>query len=375
MSPSVVTFEVPQVVEEALHAAARARLPAEMLGGPGLTAAVVDRSRRYTSDRDRLATPGKGQRGGLADLAARALFFTVADAAKVHVPLRELTDGSLPAPAGFLGGDELRVLDVGAGCGAMTLGLLTFLAGREARSRVRVSMIDQDGAALEIAAAAVAEVAAALAIEATVDTRVTDVGESLPRGAWELVLAGSVLNELAAPADASLAAALVGALAPGGVAIIVEPALRATTRALHQVRDRLITAGTAAVLAPCTRRGAPCPALADPDDWCHDHRPFTLPPRARQIAHVTGLRDGDLKLTYLALAGPGDAPPAPDTWRVVTDPHASKGKRELTLCGAPGWVPIRLLNRHRGPGTRALERARRGDVLSVDDEALDALRV
>lgn len=369
-------FEVPPLVEEALHAAARARLPAELLGGPALTGAVVDRSRRYTSEREKLASPGKGARAGMADLAARALFFTVADAAKLHVPLRELTDGALPAPAGFLAtGRELRVLDAGAGCGAMTLGLLTFLAARAERPRLSVSLVDQDRAALEIAAAACADVTRALGIEATFEVRVADVNEPLPRGPWELAVAGSVLNELAPPADAHAAAALVGALAPGGVAIIVEPALRATTRALHHVRDRLIADGTAAVLGPCTRRGAPCPALADPDDWCHDHRPFTLPPRARQVAHVTGLRDGDLKLAYLALARPADAPPAPGTWRVVTDPHASKGKRELTLCGAPGWVPIRLLNRHRGAANRALERARRGDVLAVEPDALAALKV
>jgi ribosomal protein RSM22 (predicted rRNA methylase) len=246
---------------------------------------------------------------------------------------------------------------------------------RPAPPRLRVTLVDHDRAALEIAAAACADVARALGLDAAFDVHVADVTAPLPRGGCDLTIAGSVLNELEPPAAAAVAAALVAALTPGGVALVIEPALRATTRALHVVRDRLIAAGTAAVLGPCTRRDAPCPALADPDDWCHDHRPFTLPPRARQLAHVTGLRDGDLKLAYLALARPGDAPPAPGTWRVVTDPHASKGKRELTLCGAPGWVPIRLLNRHRSVENRPHERARRGDVLAVEPDALAPLKV
>ncbi len=348
-----------RIVEEALRAAAARRLPAEALGGATLTAAVVERSRRYTSDRARLAAPA-----GAADLAARALFFTIADASKVHLPLAELHGGALPAPTGFLAGPALAVLDVGAGCGAMTLGLLTYLAGAGLRPRITATLVDRDGAALAIAADAIAAVAAGLGLTAIVTTRTADVATLTARD-QDLVLAGSVLNELADHgARTTLAARLVAMLAPTGVAIVVEPALRETTRALHAVRDALIAAGTAMVLAPCTRRDAPCPALADERDWCHDHRPAVLPPRARQLATVTGLRDGDLKLAYLALAHPGAAP-ASRAYRVVADPQALKGKHELLLCGAPGWVPIRLLRRHRADGNRALERAHRGDLLTI----------
>ncbi len=357
------TFEVAAIVEDALLAAARRRLPAEVLGGAALTAAVVDRSRRYTSERERLAAPG-GERASIADLAARALFFTVADAAKLHLPLAELASGALPAPPGFLAGPEVRVLDVGAGCGAMTLGLCTFLARSAARPRLVVTLVDRDGDALAIAADAIGAVARALGLEVAVTVRAGDVNAALPAGPYDLVVAGSVLNELAAPT--TVTEAMIAALAPAGVAIIVEPALRTTTRALHAVRDALVTAGCAAVLAPCSRRAAPCPALADDRDWCHDHRPLTLPPRARQLAHVTGLRDGDLKLAYLTLCRPAAAPPPSQAWRVVSDPHASKGKLELTLCGAPGWVPARLLKRNRSAANRAVERARRGDLLVIE---------
>ncbi len=361
-------FEVAAVVEDALWAAARERLPAELLGGPALTAAVIDRSRRYTSERERLAAAG-GERATAADLAARALFFTVADAAKLHLPLRELAGAGdaapvLPAPAGFLTGDVLRVLDVGAGCGAMTLGLCTFLAARPAAPRLAVTLLDRDREALALAERAVTAVARALGLAVAVEVRAVDVTAPLPRGGFDLVVAGSVLNELTAPAP--VAAAMIEVLAPAGVLIVVEPALRVTTRALHTARDALIAGGHAAVLAPCTRRAAPCPALAAATDWCHDHRPLRLPPRARQLAQITGLRDGDMKLAYLALCRPAAAPAAPAALRVVDDPHATKGKLELTLCGAAGWIPARLLKRHRSATNRGLERAHRGDVLVVE---------
>jgi SAM-dependent methyltransferase len=359
-----VTWTVPVAIEEALWDAGRRRLPTELVGGPGLTAAVVDRSRRYTSEREQLAEPGGG-RATLADLAARALFFTIADAAKVHLPLGELAGGTAPAPAGFLDGDELRVVDVGAGGGAMTIGLCTWLATRERRPRVRATLVDHDAVALAIAQDALTAVARALDIELAVETRDLDVATVTDTfgGSHDLVLAGSVLNELAD--SLALVHAMLASLAPTGVLVVIEPALRSTSRALHRVRDALLDRGAAAVLAPCTRRSAPCPALIDERDWCHEHRPLQLPPRTRQLAHVTGLRDGDMKLAYLSLCRAEAAPAPLDGWRVVSDPHASKGKLEMTLCGAPGWVPVRLLKRHRSLDNRALERAHRGDVLAI----------
>jgi len=361
------TFEVPVLVEEALHAAARRQLPAALCGGAALTAAVVDRSRRYTSEREKLAAPGGGAKGSQADLAARALFFSIADAAKVHLPLGELAGGALPGPAGFGERDELRVLDLGAGCGAMTIGLCTWLAGR-GKGRVRATLVDHDADALAIAKDAIEIVARELGVDVVASFVPSEVERSetgsKDAGRYDLVLAGSVINELADPLP--LVRHMVRALAPGGVAIVIEPALRETSRALHHVRDALVAEGAAAVLAPCTRKTAPCPALLDERDWCHEHRPLQLPPRTRQLAHVTGLRDGDMKLAYLTLCRPADAPPPPPAWRVVSDPHASKGKLELTLCGAPGWVPARLLKRHRSAANRPLERAHRGDVLTFD---------
>jgi len=351
-------IEVPTIVEEALWAAARRRLDAKLLGGPALTTAVIDRSRRYTSERERLATPPSGR--AASDLAARALFFTIADASKLHLPLAELV---VRGPAGLLDGD-LTVLDLGAGCGAMTLGLLTFLAARQLPGAVTVTLVDRDADALAIAADAIAAVAAHGKRRCTITTRTDDVLAPQPRGAFDLVLAGSVLNEL--DDGVPVVERMMDALAPRGVAIIVEPALRVTTRNLHAVRDAMIARGGATVVAPCTRRDAPCPALADDNDWCHDHRPVTLPPHTRQLANVTGLRDGELKLSFLALVHPAAAPAADAAWRVVDDPHGTKGKIELTACGAPGWVPVRLLRRHRSNGTRAIERAHRGDLLTID---------
>ena len=80
-------------LEEAVYGAARAALGDAPLATPALIRAIVDRSARYTSDRGRLAAPADK----VGDLAARAAFFTIADAMKIAIPLAELR-AATPCP-------------------------------------------------------------------------------------------------------------------------------------------------------------------------------------------------------------------------------------------------------------------------------------
>ncbi|HEY6033373.1 MAG TPA: small ribosomal subunit Rsm22 family protein, partial [Kofleriaceae bacterium] len=338
---------VPLELEQAVLAAAHDVLGAAPLSAAALHRAVVDRSERYTSERDRLARPA--DRAG--DLAARAAFFTIADAIKIQIPLAELRSrNALPAAS------PLRVVDVGAGCGALGLGLAA------AGLAFRYHALDRDDQALAIAAKAMRAFAPACEV-ATTGCDVTK--QALP--AADLIVIGTLLNELPADKRLPLVERALAAIADDGGVIILEPALRDTTRALHELRDALLARGAAHVFAPCTRRGAPCPALADPDDWCHEDRLVKLPPHTAELARVTHLRDGNLKFSYLVLR----KQPAPlveaggAAWRVVSAPHAPKGKLELLGCSDAGRVPIRLLKRHRNDQTKSLERARRGNVLVI----------
>jgi ribosomal protein RSM22 (predicted rRNA methylase) len=341
-------YVVPELVEAALRDAAGRELGVGRIGGPALTRAVIDRSRRYTSERDKLALPVDPD----GDLAARACFFTVADCAKPIIALAELAStGALPAT------DPLRVVDLGAGCGAMSLGLVLHVVGR----KVELVMIDHDARALAIGKRAVEQVAAdRVAVRAVTADVATAV---VPR--CDVVLIGSLLNELGADVARAVAARAVAAIRDDGAVIIVEPALRETARALHALRDQLIAEG-AHMFAPCGHDAVPCPMLADERDWCHEERPVTLPPRTRQLANATGLRDGAMKFSYLTMRrAPGSV--APGALRVVGHPRAQKGKHELHVCGADrGYTQLRLLTRHKSDTNRDFLRAERGDLLAIE---------
>ncbi len=149
-------------------------------------------------------------------------------------------------------------------------------------------------------------------------------------------------------------------LAPNGVLILIEPALRETSRELLAVRDEVLAAGLH-VVAPCFWTG-PCPALALERDWCHDAAPVPSKPR--------------VDFSYLVLRAE-PVPPAPTLHRVVSDPMREKGRLRLFVCGPQGRHPLIRLTRFRAPQNAALDRATRGAALSIagTEQASDGVRI
>jgi ribosomal protein RSM22 (predicted rRNA methylase) len=187
-------------------------------------------------------------------------------------------------------------------------------------------------------------------------------------GTFDLLVAAHLLNELfldRAPAErVALRAqrAVTWAerfLAPNGRLILIEPALRETSRDLLAVRDRLL-AGGLHVVAPCFWTG-PCPALARERDWCHDAAPVPSRPR--------------VDFSYLVLRREPVAPRP--LHRIVSDPLPEKGRLRLFICGPDGRHPLMRLSRHRSPNNEPLDHAARGDAVSIQDATTgdDGLRV
>jgi len=232
----------------------------------------------------------------------------------------------------------------------MSLGLLTMIPD------VELTAIDRDAAALAIAASAVKR------FTPSITTRVGDVTKAaIPP--CDLVVMGTVLNELDEAAALAVVERALAAISDDGAVIVIEPALRTTSRALHVIRDALIAQGHT-IFAPCTRRIAPCPMLANPDDWCHEDRALKLPPRTAELARLTHLRDGGMKFSYLVVRRqPLGLVDDPDAWRLVSAARVAKGKHEITGCNDLGHRTLRLLKRNRTADNKALERADRGEIV------------
>lgn len=253
-------------------------------------------------------------------------------------------------PGGGGAAEISTVLDLGSGTGA---------AGETVRARfgaqIRLTSVDR-----------VARTADVLPGDVTDVARLTR--EVLGGRRFDLVVAAHVLNEVeperqSADRPHRLARLVQGwcdaLLAPGGTMIVLEPALRETSRALSGVRDLLIAGEGIRVVAPCFYRG-PCPALARDRDWCHD--------AAERV-----------DFSYLVLRQVSDAavPSDPELLRIVSDPMPEKGRLRVFGCGPTGRHALVRLDRHESPANAALEGLRRGDVARVrgTTPAADGLRV
>ena len=244
----------------------------------------------------------------------------------------------------FPQGQPRRVLDLGAGTGA---------AGRAVRGCF--------GEDVELVAVDRVPGPGILVADLLRGVRPAGVG-----GCFDLIVSAHLLNELDLDLDGR--ARLVAGwcrdlLEPDGMCIVIEPALRETSRALLGVRDRLLVAGLG-VAAPCFCQTA-CPALQRDRDWCHDSAGVLVAGRSR------------VDFSYLVLrrsvAGPAD----PARYRVVSDPIKDKGRLRFFVCGVQGRFELMRLNRERSAANQALDHARRGDIVVLPNAPLqaDSIRV
>ncbi len=316
-------------------------------------------SRVYTRERGQLGQLDK------SSLLARAGFFFARDLIKPFGPLDELRDaGVWPA------GEELRVLDLGAGMGATSFGLARWLRVRgQAVKQLTVTALEQDASALR------GFTAFQRALHGLddftplqLDARAEDLRALRGERGFQLVLFGFVLNELF-PDDpervarrAQLVRDAFELLSDDGALIILEPALKETTRELMQLRDAL---ADLPIIAPCLHQRG-CPMLASERDWCHQELPYALPPALADVARAASLRWEGLRYASLVLSRKEVARGA--VWRVVSDRLESKGKLELYGCGRGEYVRFTQLNRKASAANAAFTTARRGDILRIEGD-------
>jgi SAM-dependent methyltransferase len=327
-------------------------------------------------------------------LEARLGFSLVRDLPKVTTAVRELCDAGLLRVRGA----PLRVLDLGAGLGASTFGLVRALAIAGESGTVDAVLVDDNQRALALAADVARVIGKKIDIQLHVRTAVGNAASHTSPERFDVILLGQMVSELdcalAPDARASRHAAWIARLLQDclegdGFLLIVEPALRERTRHLHAVRDALMGEPgepSVTLFAPCLQRQA-CPMLANPHDWCHEDLPVNLPDPLIPVARAAGLRFEGLTYSYLVLRRDGVTlrgrlgSRAPGLARVVSAPLVTKVKREWFLCGdamtngelTSAKTKAMRLDRERAPHNVAWDDARRGDILAFDP-ALDSER-
>jgi hypothetical protein len=333
-----------------------------------LAKAVARLSDLYTSGRDALAR----EQADAAHLAAKREYFLASDAPKVALALDECAARS-EAFARLVALETVRVTDLGAGVGATSTGFLAWLAGaRAARGiatpvRVELHAVELGEPAARAYEASVKAAAAAAGMTVALKIEARDFRKFTPPPS-DLILCQTALNELlVGPEHARETVQMVSGWSRAAPLLVIEPALKATTRALMALRDALLALGGAHVVAPCLHQ-KPCPMRAREGDWCHEARVVEPTARVAAIDAIVGRRDGRALYALLATA-PGPAPSVhpPNAVRVVTGTLGSRGKTERLVCRGDGELRLmRLLDRETRDGNRLFLDCDQGAVVRIE---------
>jgi len=334
-----------------------------------LAADVVRLSQLLTRDRESLPSAylkDKGLR------KAYEAYFLPANIAKIHAPLSELSRH----PAGLLSRERLRILDIGSGPGTSILGMLSFFAKRDTKPFLEFTALDQVAENLNVTEALFASHRDTVQGKASLKTLTSDISKIVLQREvnYDIIILSNVLNELFQNNDdriskriTLLQAIISGSLAPEGSCIIIEPALRETSRDMLQVRDGLLVDGLS-IYAPCLHAGA-CPACANPRDWCHEDIPWDPPGLIKEVDRIIGLRKDSLKFSYLVIRK--DAHSLADcyrgsSYRVVSEPLVSKGKQEYFLCNGRERKLATRQDKNTSEENRLFNDLKRGDIVEFD---------
>ena len=360
-----------------------------------LAAKVARLSNLLTREREALPLPYLKDKG-LRE--AYILYYLPANMYKIHVPLRELS----LHPAGIFRKDKLRILDLGSGPGTAILGVMDFFSSQGEKpflEFIAVDPIEENLKDAEMLFRSFKEDNSLHASLTTLKSRIEKT-KSLPEGPFDIIILSNVLSEVFHPEGHPekiplippfskgemrfpplekggrgdlkpdfrmnlLMSLLKRSLAEDGSCIIIEPALRATSRELLEVRDGLLSEGLH-IYSPCLMND-PCPALINPKDWCHEDIPWEPPATIREIDKLTGLRKDSLKFSWLIIRKDtlslsnifGNNP-----FRVVSEPLISKGKIEYYLCGTGGRRLAVRLDKDKSKLNEPFSRLKRGNIVS-----------
>lgn len=334
-----------------------------------LAQAVADLSWVFTKERSQLTQTYLDDR--LLGVAYLQYFLPV-NLAKIQVLLEEM-----PEPEA---GKCISVLDLGSGPGTGALAALDWWHQRELPYALSVTAVDGSAAALRQAkqlwdrycqAAGIGE-ADLRTYEGDLEQRawLEQVGQN---GPFDLVILANCLNEIDVDVKdpigrrTELVTEALSLLAPHGTMMIMEPALRDTSRALHQVRDRLLQEQRCTVYSPCLHEQN-CPALVKPDDWCHEERMWEPPVIIREIDDQVGLIKDALKFSYLLLRKDGKAIASrrPDVYRVVSELRELKGEKRVWLCNEQGRQEVGRQDRLASPQNAAFDDWHRGAIVQIE---------
>lgn len=304
---------------------------------------------------------------------AYLLYYMTTNLLKLWPPLRELEQSKF-----FSNRNSVRHLDLGSGPGTGIWSLLLFLEDFGIECASEFTLSDSLRENLSAGEQFYRLLSKKLKNKPTGSYETWDMTKPgmIPtaisaKGSYDLITLMNVINELPESNDEVLIASLEELLAAKGALIVIEPSTRELSRRALRFRDRMVAKGMQ-VYAPCTHQ-LNCPALQDPDNWCHTEVPWERPPFIKTIDDQAGTLRLSLKFTYTTYlkqeinqrnlfmderqnsAG-----------RVVSQSFREKGRTRFVVCSEMGLKEHVLNKRDQNKGNGEAAKVERYDLVGMN---------
>lgn len=259
-----------------------------------------------------------------------------------------------------------RILDLGSGAGGCGLRAARKLIETGCTS-VELVAVDRSASAL----AALETVAAAAAPGITVTTRIGEAREheTWPEGDFDLIIAGFVLNELGLREDGEREGWMkrtVTRLTPGGLFVIIEPALRSTAEPLRRLSDARARKSPLRIGPEVDAQ--PCPMLGG-EHWDHEVREWTPPPITEYLNRKLHRDLGAIRFAQALFSDAALAALPAGAARIVAEPQLLKGLYRIVISQGGRLrtieTPTRGLSKQEAKALAA--GFARGDIVTVPD--------
>lgn len=307
------------------------------------------------------------------------LYFLPVNFMKVFQILNEI-------PADDVLGGKVRVLDVGSGPGTAMLGVMEFYRQKLKAKKIKEAMpdftlLDQSFSVLKDAENLhrlyrdeISKTTKKFESTCSVkhfDLRRGDVGRFLRGMRYHIIIVGNVLNEIDShEKQVEFIESLIKyQLEPNGKLIIIEPALRDSSRNLQLLRDEIVVHQKIAVVdSPCLH-SLNCPLnKGSGRDWCHFYFDWQKPKFIEKVDRLIGNKKDWLQCSYMLLSKREQNfqkkyKSYENTWRVISNRMPSNGKEEMVLCGVKGRVHLTRLNKNASSANQEWRSIRRGDIV------------
>lgn len=306
--------------------------------------------------------------------AARLHYFMPTDLTKIWLPVGELAD-SLDLHRRKM----LSILDLGAGTGTASIGLVMLLSKLGFQGKLSLTLVEPDRTVARLATSALGALKDVCDLRFREFVRSEDVDgflrARLPER-YDLVMMLNVLTEMFPRQDY---VAGVGALTRRllkdkvkrtGFLVMVEPALKKVSELLSQVgTDHARADG--AVYGPCSTGGV-CPAIQRKGGFCFHSAAVPMTPLLQSVSARCGLNRHEVNFSYLSLSPTGRIPArGPGNWgRIVSFPKRVKKGFNYHVC-TPWGLSVAFAPRFLSDGSTRGGRLKHGAIVTFEGDKSD----